>query len=149
MSYLNQILAKHFLPRKPRDRCRLVVPLVHKALSVDAEDRSVRRVDESLQLLRYASLLDFDLLPLRDVLPYANHPHDITTDISPRRCVEQHLHALSFLGIQGEFEIRRLAACQSVIEHLFDADLVLLSDEVLQIECYKIAKSKNNVCISR
>ena len=133
MENLDEVLAKHLLPREARDRRSLVVPLVHKTVRVDAEDRRICCVDERLQLLRHTSLLDLHLLALRDVLPHADHANHRPAHVSSCGGVEQHLDALAVLGVQGELEVGRLAPLERVIENLLDADLILLSDEVLKI----------------
>ena len=131
---LHKILAQHFLPREARDSCSLIVPLIHESASIDTKDRRVRSVYKGLQLLRYASLLDFDLLPLCDVLTDTDHADNCSTHIPASRGVEQHLNALSILGVERKLEIGSLAAFKSIIQHLLDADLVLLRDEILRLQ---------------
>ena len=115
---LYKIAAKHLGAREARDGRRLVVPLVHKPVRVDAEDGRVRRVDEGLQLLRHLSLLHLHLFPLRDVLAHTQHPHNTSGYVRPWSGVEQHLHALVVLSIQRKLEVGCALAKQGVVQHL-------------------------------
>ena len=133
---LNEILPKNFLSRKARDRRRLVIPLVHKPVCIDAEDGRVRRVDERLQLLRDSRLLDLDLLALRDVLADTEHAHHVATNIPSRSSIQEHVDTALVLGVEGELEVGGFSPLESVVEHLLDADLILFSYEVLKAETY-------------
>ena len=92
---LDEVLAHDLLARESRDVGRLIVPLIHSPLVVDAEDWRVGRVDERLQLLRHPRLLHLHLLPLRDVLLMAQHSAAGYNPIPPRqihiKCIQQGL----------------------------------------------------------
>ncbi len=131
-AYLNEVSAQHLLPRKARDPCRLVVPLVHKTIRVDTKDRRVCCVDEGLQLLRHTRLLDLHLLALRDVLADSDNTNYITTDVSTGGGIQKNLYSALVLGVQRKLEVRRLTPLQSIVKDLLDSYLVFLSDEVLK-----------------
>jgi hypothetical protein len=79
-------------------------------MCINPKDRCVRSVDERLQLLCYSRLLHLHLLPLSNVLTHANHAHNSSTDVAASSGVQQHLHALTILGVERELEVGRLAA---------------------------------------
>jgi hypothetical protein len=81
-SHLDKIFAQDLHPRKSGDCCCFVVPFVHKAVSIDTEDRRVRGIDKGLQLLGYPGFFNFDLLPLSNVLAHSNYSYDVTSNIS-------------------------------------------------------------------
>ena len=80
---LDEVAVEH-LPFLKRDLHRLLVPLVHLAVLVDAEDRRVRVVDQALQVLHDAAELDLLLLELGDVLADAD-AHDRVVRAAARR----------------------------------------------------------------
>jgi len=114
-TYLNQILSKHLLTRETCDCSRLVVPLVHEPVRVNAEDGRVGSVDEGLQLLSDAGLLNLYLLAFSDVLSHAYHPNDGSTDISTSCSIEKHLDSLTILCVERKFKVGCLATLKGVI----------------------------------
>ena len=131
MTCLNKIFAQDLLPRKSCDRCRLVVPLVHQAVSIDTENGGVRRVDKGLKLFCDSSFLHFNLLALRDILPHPKYTYNVATYIPPRSGVEQHIDAALVLSVERELEVGSLSALKGIVEHFLNADLILLGDEIL------------------
>ena len=132
-TYLNQILSKHLLTRETCDCSRLVVPLVHEPVRVNAEDGRVGSVDEGLQLLSDAGLLHLDLLALGYILPNADNAYNSAIDVPASSCVQQDFNAPAVLGIERKFEVGRFASLKCVIQNLFHTLLKFWGDEVLRL----------------
>eukprot|EP00976_Prorocentrum_cordatum_P105696 1194308-Prorocentrum_minimum.AAC.3 len=128
---LHQRLAHDVLHAVLGERGGALVPLVHAAVLVDAEDGRVRRVDERPQVLRHALQLRLCLLALADVLPDAHHAHGVALLVAASGGVQQHLHALPLLGEERELEVGRLDALQGVVQDIAHHRLVLRVDELL------------------
>ena len=69
-------MAKHLILGEAGDLDGLAVPLVDKAMRVDAEDGRVRRVDEQGEIVRDARELFLTLVDLGDILTHTHHADD-------------------------------------------------------------------------
>ena len=100
----DQVLAERLLARETGDLGRLVVPLVHEPVSVDAEDGRVSRVDELAQLACDGGDLDLARLGLGEVLRDADDTHNLALGVAPgRRVYHEHYQAFG-LGAELELE---------------------------------------------
>ena len=68
----------------------------------------------------------------RSVMSWPTPIIPTTAPQTSQRGVEKHLNTLAIFCVQRKLEVGGLAALQCIVEHLLDADLVLLSDEILR-----------------
>jgi hypothetical protein len=127
----HQIATSDLLLAKAGDLSSLVVPLVHAAVRIDANDRRVGTVNEQTQIGRKQRHARLSILAVGDILADTHHANDGTCSISPCCRVQQQLHTRPVFGIQRELEVIRLRALKRHLQHLLDRVLKLGGDEVL------------------
>mmetsp|Transcript_5718 Transcript_5718/g.9876 ORF Transcript_5718/g.9876 Transcript_5718/m.9876 type:complete len:323 (-) Transcript_5718:609-1577(-) len=121
---LHQLVPDHVLLGVVGHVAGLVVPHVHNAVDVDAEDGRVGGVDQPLVLLLLGDAG-------RDVLPDANDADDGARLVPAGGGVEQDVHLLPTAGDDGELVVRHFHAHQGLIQHLLHRGLVVISDVFL------------------
>mmetsp|Transcript_2813 Transcript_2813/g.4813 ORF Transcript_2813/g.4813 Transcript_2813/m.4813 type:complete len:230 (+) Transcript_2813:87-776(+) len=122
--FLNEFVPDHIIFRVASHVAGLLVPHVDDAFQVDTKDGRVGRVNELLILSLLGNAGS-------DILPDANHAHNVPRFVSSRGGVEEDVDPLAPLGDDGELKVGHLAPLQRLGEHLLHGDLVVVRDELL------------------
>mmetsp|Transcript_8654 Transcript_8654/g.24867 ORF Transcript_8654/g.24867 Transcript_8654/m.24867 type:complete len:382 (-) Transcript_8654:149-1294(-) len=108
----HQILADCLLLGVAQHLRGLPVPLGNETVAIDAENGSIRVVDEARQVVRHTLLFLGDLADLGDVLTHANDARHLVVRPSSRGGIDKHLLPRASFREQSNLEVRRLLAHQ-------------------------------------